>query len=106
MIGCILFSSMRIYASDVRLVNDSIKLDLKFEKSTMLEVLNTLKKKTALNFVYNHEEIKGIPLITKEFRQATVHQILDYCLRNTGYVFSVVNDVVVIKKKEVKRGQL
>ena len=37
-IGCILFSSMRIYASDVRLVNDSIKLDLKFEKSTMLEV--------------------------------------------------------------------
>ena len=50
MIGCILFSSMRIYASDVRLVNDSIKLDLKFEKSTMLEVLNTLKKKTALNF--------------------------------------------------------
>lgn len=67
MIGCILFSSMRIYASDVRLVNDSIKLDLKFEKSTMLEVLNTLKKKTALNFVYNHEEIKGIPLITKEF---------------------------------------
>ena len=104
-IGCILFSSMRIYASDVRLVNDSIKLDLKFEKSTMLEVLNTLKKKTALNFVYNHEEIKGIPLITKEFRQATVHQILDYCLRNTGYVFSVVNDVVVIKKKEVKRGQ-
>ncbi len=98
MIGCILFSSMRIYASDVRLVNDSIKLDLKFEKSTMLEVLNTLKKKTALNFVYNHEEIRdstydeGVPAGdgTPDF---------GLLFAQHGVCFSVVNDVVVIKRK-------
>ena len=100
---CMLLSSIRIYASDVHVVNDTMKLDLKFEKATMLEVLNTLKKKTALNFVYNHEEIKGIPLVTKEFKRSTVQQILDCCLQGTEYTFSIVNDVVVIKKREVKK---
>ena len=54
-------------------------MNLKFEKATMLQVLNALKKETSLDFVYNHEEIQGIPLITKEFKNVTVREILDYC---------------------------
>lgn len=84
-------------------VNDTLRLDVKFERATILEVLNTLKKKSALNFVYNHEEIKNIPLITQTFNKATVAEILTQCLKGTEYVFSVVNDVVVIKKEASQR---
>lgn len=66
----------------------------------MLQVLNTLKKMTSLDFVYNHEEIQGIPLITKEFKNVTVREILDYCLQNTPYTYTLVNDVVIIKKRQ------
>ena len=70
--------------------DEKTPLNLKFENATMLQVLNTLKKETSLDFVYNHEEIKGIPLITREFKNATVREILDYCLKNTPYTYTLV----------------
>ena len=63
----------------------------------MLQVLNALKKEHHLISFYNHEEIQGIPLITKEFKNVTVREILDYCLQNTPYTYTLVNDVVIIK---------
>ncbi|MFR7809789.1 MAG: STN domain-containing protein [Butyricimonas faecihominis] len=84
LLGClILFSFSGFGGGTSPKFDEKTPLNLKFEKATMLQVLNTLKKETSLDFVYNHEEIQGIPLITKEFKNVTVREILDYCLQNT-----------------------
>lgn len=98
---CILLFSLSGFSDSLaQRYDEKTPLNLKFEKATMLQVLNTLKKETSLDFVYNHEEIKDIPLITREFKNATVRDILDYCLKDTPYTYSFVNDVVVIKKRQ------
>ena len=98
---CILLFSFSGFCDSLsRKYDEKTPLNLKFEKATMLQVLNTLKKETSLDFVYNHEEIKGIPLITREFKNATIREVLDYCLKDTPYTYSFVNDVVVIKKRQ------
>ena len=101
LLGClILFSFSGFGGGTSPKFDEKTPLNLKFEKATMLQVLNTLKKETSLDFVYNHEEIQGIPLITKEFKNVTVREILDYCLQNTPYTYTLVNDVVIIKKRQ------
>ena len=101
LLGClILFSFSGFGGGTSPKFDEKTPLNLKFEKATMLQVLNALKKETSLDFVYNHEEIQGIPLITKEFKNVTVREILDYCLQNTPYTYTLVNDVVIIKKRQ------
>ncbi len=88
----------------------SQQLSLKFTNSTMEQVLDVLKSRTSYDVLYNYEEIARIPAVTKEFKDATVEEILDYCLKNTRYTYSIVNNIIVIKlkapdekeKKEIK----
>ena len=102
---CILLFSLSGFCDvSAQKYDEKTPLNLKFEKASMLQVLNTLKKETSLDFVYNHEEIKDIPLVTREFKNATVREILDYCLKDTPYTYTFVNDVVVIKKRQETKG--
>lgn len=77
----------------------SQQLSLKFTNSTMEQVLEVLKSRTSYDVLYNYEEIARIPAVTKEFKDATVEEILDYCLKNTKYTYSIVNNIIVIKLK-------
>lgn len=77
----------------------SQQLSLKFTNSTMEQVLEVLKSRTSYDVLYNYEEIARIPAVTKEFKGATVEEILDYCLKNTKYTYSIVNNIIVIKLK-------
>ena len=75
------------------------KLTLNFQNATMEQVLEELKNKTSYEVFYNFEEIAKIPAITKSFKDASVNEILDYCLKNTSYTYSIVNDIIVVKLK-------
>lgn len=75
------------------------KLTLNFQNATMEQVLEELKKQTSYEVFYNFEEIAKIPAITKAFKEASVSEILDYCLKNTSYTYSIVNDIIVVKLK-------
>lgn len=90
-----LATGWKVSAQELR----DVRVNVKFDRASMLEVLNTLKRQTALNFVYNHEEIKDIPSVSADFKSSTVKAVLDYCLKNTSYTYTWVNDVVVIKKR-------
>ena len=61
------------------------KLTLNFQNATMEQVLEELKKQTSYEVFYNFEEIAKIPAITKSFKEASVSEVLDYCLKNTNY---------------------
>lgn len=78
------------------------RLTVTFEKTSMIEVLNYVKKHTKYDFLYNNEEIKKIPVVTHEFTNATVPEILDVCLKNTEYTYRISQDIIVIQKKERK----
>ena len=61
----------------------SQKLSYKFTNTTMEQVLEELKSRTSYDVLYNYEEISKIPAITKEFNNASVQEVLDFCLKNT-----------------------
>lgn len=77
----------------------SQQLSLKFTNSTMEQVLEQLKSRTSYDVLYNFEEIAKIPAITKEFKNVSVEEVLNYCLKNTNYTYSIVNNIIVIKLK-------
>lgn len=76
------------------------KLSLTFQNATMEQVLEELKSKTSYDVLYNFEEIAKIPSVTKVFKDASVEEILQYCLKNTNYTYNIVNNIIVIKLKE------
>ena len=61
------------------------KLSLSFKQATMEQVLNELKKHTSYDVLFNYEEMARVPAVTRDFTDASVEEILNYCLRNTDY---------------------
>lgn len=74
------------------------KVSVNFKDAPMLDVMNSLQKKSGINFIFDHNEIKNLPKITKSFDNATIKTILDECLARTNFGYSVVNGVIVIKR--------
>ena len=75
------------------------KLSLSFKQATMEQVLNELKKHTSYDVLFNYEEMARVPAVTRDFTDASVEEILNYCLRNTDYGFNIVDNIIVIKLK-------
>ncbi len=74
------------------------KVTVDFEDATMLDVLNTLQKRSGINFVFDHNELRELPNITRSFTDATIETVLRACLAGTRHDFSVVNGVITIKR--------
>ena len=71
----------------------------KFSNATMVQVLNVLKTSTGYQTLYNSEEVARIPRVTREFTNASINEVLDYCLKDTRYTYGIVNKIIVIKMK-------
>lgn len=71
------------------------------ENATIKTILNELKKKTDLNFIYNNEEIKKCAPITLSVSKASLEEVLQNSLKNTGLDFKKEgNTIVIFPKKE------
>lgn len=81
-------------------------ISIRFNNSTLTEVLQVLQEKSVYEFLYNNEEVARVKGIDGTFTEASVEDILKVCLASTPYSYKKVNNLIVITPKEEEKPAL
>jgi hypothetical protein len=73
---------------------------------TFNELFTTIKKQSEFSFVYNVNDIEKLGRVSCEFHESTVEQILDYCLKNTGMGYKIVDKVIILSPNELLKEKI
>ena len=83
----LLFSSFTAVAQNVT---------VKMKKSSFIQVAKEIQKQTELTFLYNDAKVGNITGLNPDFTNTDVKAVLEYCLKNSGLTFSIVDNTVVV----------
>lgn len=73
-----------------------------FTEATLDEVMWELKRQTDFTFIYSTNDAKQIKVRNLDAEAEEVTEILDKCLQNSGFTYTMHNGVIAIRKTEVK----
>ncbi len=76
------------------------RLNLKFENTTLKEVLQTLEDQTDFSFIYKDEQINSGSKVSGSFQGKLVTEVLDSVLKNEDLSYTIKGKVIVILPKE------
>ena len=79
------------------------KFSVAVENSNIREIIRIIKQQSDYTFVYNVEELDHIGSLTMNVKDSDVRTILDACLKNSGYTYSILDKVIVIRKAELQQ---
>lgn len=79
-------------------INAQTPVNLDYKNVTLRDVIWELQKQTGFVFVYSTQDIESVKISEITAKNLGVSEVLDKCLKNAGLSYSVVNDVIVIKK--------
>lgn len=97
---CLLLTVLVLPASG-SVYSQQQKIDIALENVTVEALIREIKSKTALDFLYNIQEIEQSGRISVNLKKATVETVLREAFKGKPLSFSVVNDVVVIRPGQV-----
>lgn len=89
-----LISTLNISASNS--YSQQVKLSMELNNSSLKEVLKEIKKQTEFSVLYRSSDVKNVNGIKGDFKEATVMEILDCCLKGTKLAYEVKDRVIVI----------
>lgn len=69
------------------------------------KVFKTIKKQTGYLFLYNEEIIKSADPVTIDVKNETIARVLDLCLRNKPFEYSIVEKTILVKTREEPASQ-
>ena len=95
--GAFLLASFHLHAQ-------TSLLNISMSDTTVEAVISEIRKQTDMDFIFNHEELERIPRVSIEVRNATVDQVLEQCLENTGLSFEKVNNTIIITPEKKDSG--
>lgn len=71
------------------------------ENATLSQLIWKMKQQTGVIFAYSTEDISGVVIPSFHVTNEPVYSALSKCLKNTNLECDIVEDVIVIKKKDV-----
>ena len=93
MLVCVSVSSLFANASA-----QSMRVDLKVEDKSLVEVMDILKAQTGYSFVYSAGDVENVRGITLDVRDMTVTEVLDIVLEGTNLTYKIEDDLIILKK--------
>ncbi len=78
------------------------KISLSQKNTTLEKVFKELHKKTGYEFFYQDEVLKKAKRFDIKVVNATISQVLDHCFKDQPLNYSIVDNVIRIKEKEVE----
>ena len=69
---------------------------VKMKNSSFIQVAKEIQKQTELTFLYNDAKVGNITGLNPDFTNTDVKAVLEYCLKNSGLTFSIVDNTVVV----------
>lgn len=74
------------------------KLDVNFSDATIVSVLDFLKSQTGMQFFYQKGVISEMAKVTVDMKNATLEQVLDKVLRDNGYSYEILDEVIIVRR--------
>ena len=96
----LLLFAVQIQAS---VYSQQTRLDMDLRNVTLKEVINEIRKSSDFSFVYSDSDFAGILGKNLKFKNASVEEILDYCLSGTNLSYSIVDKTIIIKRTEQRQ---
>jgi hypothetical protein len=79
----------------------SQKVTLSMSDAPLQKVFKEIKKQTGYNFLYTYELMQKAGKVNIKVQNASLQYALQQCLETTELSYSIVEKIIVIKKKEV-----
>ncbi len=77
-----------------------VRMNISLKEASLKEVIRTIRQHSHYDFVYSDPDIASVRRQNINLNNATVKEILEQCLENTGLMYHMVDKTIVIKKKE------
>lgn len=82
------------------------RITLKMSQADIKKVLFAIEKKSDYRFLFTEDAMKGKPKVTIDVDQATVSEVLDKVLTNTGISYRILATNLVVLKEGVASEQI
>jgi len=77
----------------------SQRVNFSLKDAPLEKVLTLIKKQTGYSIFYNHRLLENTSPVTVNFKNVTIEEALDICLRNQSLSYEITDKSVVIQKK-------
>ena len=75
-----------------------IEVSVSLSNSTLKDIFNKIEQQTDLVFVYNNQDVNDQELKSVSVEGKSVDEVLNRVLANTGLVYSIENNHIILKK--------
>lgn len=83
---------------------DELKVSLDLKEVSVKEFFDEVRKQTGLNFLYDSEQMRNMPLITIHSINQPVNQVLDKVINKSQYTYEINGNFVTVRL--AKKNQL
>ena len=85
-----------------RAYSQEMKLSFSLKNATLKDVINEIKRVSVYDFVYSDPQLKSFRQRDVAFKDATIRQVLDDCLKDTELEYTINGNTIVLKLKSTK----
>lgn len=85
-----------------RVYSQEMKLSFSLKNATLKEVISEIKRISAYDFVYSDPQLASFKQRDVSFKEATIKQVMDECLKDTRLTYAINGNTIVIKLKDAK----
>lgn len=64
------------------------------------DVLMEIQLQTGINYLFNHEETRGVSKVTVNIEKGSIEEALDMCFKNTSLTYVIKNNMIIVKPKQ------
>ena len=101
---CFLFFLFLVFTTPFcqRVYSQEMKLSFSLKNATLKDVINEIKRVSVYDFVYSDPQLKSFRQRDVAFKDATIRQVLDDCLKDTELEYTINGNTIVLKLKSTK----
>lgn len=77
--------------------SQEVKLTLKADNKSLTDVFAEIRKNSQYTFVYNLDDLQSVRVKSLNVKDASIKEILDKCLKGTGFSYDIEDQVVIIR---------
>lgn len=78
------------------------KVNISLKNVSLEKVFREVRGQSDYRFVYGSEEIKKVILPVVELENASINEVMDYCLKGTDFIYLLENNVVIVRKRDAQ----
>ena len=82
--------------------SQNAKFTISLNDVALTEVFSTIRANSEFTFIYNMDDVRNIRVKSLNVHDASIREILDAALQNTGFIYKIEDRVIVIQPQEMK----